>query len=439
MKYECTFKFLKFQKKLFLALSMKTTTTIVFLLISIGLCAQRTDNESVFTNFITPEFVAGTTAESNSNFPEKSTTLGMFVNFGKFQKTNTQEWAYRLGFPKTGIAVGVVDYGNSEFLGQAYTLLPNVEFNILGRSRRSFTMNVGLGGSYFNKKFDAVDNPLNQAVSTHLTWTCRIFFLYKMYESETIQWRIGGGYLHHSNGHTRFPNNGYNSILGSISAIIGTKKAAYPSEKTSTDFQKTAQYYISPRVGIGSNILSLVYNDKKEVYTVALSAGKQLNKTFKVGLGFSYHYYEHYYDYIIQNESLVQEGREFANLKDQPTWSASNLTLFAEGEFLLNHVGLTFMIGANIHKPAYDIDWRINQGWDNTPRDIPEEWMLGEYNSKYKLKKAIATKLGLRYYLFGNEHSPTHNIFAGAAINANLGQADFTEFSLGYVYLLPGK
>lgn len=415
---------------------MKKTTTTLFLLACICLFAQNTTNESVFSNFITPEFIAGTTAESNSNFPEMSSTLGLFVNFGKYQTGNTQEWAYRLGFPKTGISVGVVDYGNTEFLGQAYTVLPNVEFNILGRSNRSFTMNVGLGASYFNKQFDAVSNPLNMAVSTDFTWIFRVFFYYKLYETTTIQWRLGGGLLHHSNGHTRLPNNGYNSLVGSVSAIIGTKKEEPQPEEYATNFEKASHYYISPRFGVGTSILSLVYNDKKEVYTVGLSAGKQIGKTFKFGVGFSYRYYEHYYDYIADNESLVQEGREFEDLKDAPTWNASSLTLFAEGELLLNHIGITFMVGANIHKPAYDIDWRINQGWDNTPRDIPEDWMLGEYSSKYKLKRLLATRLGARYYLFGNENNPIHNIYAGASLNANFGQADFTEFSLGYVFLL---
>ncbi|MAZ72456.1 MAG: hypothetical protein CMC70_04850 [Flavobacteriaceae bacterium] len=262
---------------------MKTITTPFFLLAFVCVLAQNTKNESVFSNFITPEFVAGVTAESNSNFPETATTLGLFLNFGTFQNSNPQEWAYRLGFPKTGIALGVVDYGNTEFLGQAYTLLPNIEFNILGSARRSFTMNVGLGGSYFNKKFDAVENPLNQAVSTNLTWTFRLLFQYKIFESQSVQWRIGGGFLHHSNGHTRLPNNGYNSLLGSVSAIIGTKKTTVPEKIASSKFQKSSHYYISPRIGIGTNILSLIYNNKKEVYTVAISAGKQLNNTFKVG------------------------------------------------------------------------------------------------------------------------------------------------------------
>ncbi|QIE58313.1 acyloxyacyl hydrolase [Rasiella rasia] len=418
---------------------MRKLTTTLFLLASISIWAQNTPKNFDFSNFITPEFLVGTTAASNTDFPESSSTLGLYVNFGKFQQNNTQEWAYRLGFPKTGIAFGVVDYGNTEFLGQAYTLLPNVEFNILGRTRRNFTMNVGLGTSYFNKKFDEVENPLNQAVSTNFTWTFRLFFHYKLYESESIQWRLGGGYLHHSNGHTRLPNNGYNSLIGSVSALIGTKNRTVTELDDSQEREKTSAYYISPRFSLGSNTLSLIYNDKKAVYTVAISAGKQINKTFKYGVGISYRYYEHYYDYIIDNESLVQPGREFEDFTDNPTWSASNITLFAEGELLLNHVGLTFMIGGNIHKPGYDIDWRINQGWDNTPRDIPENWMLGEYNSKYKLKKAIATRLGLRYYLFGNETNPTHNLFAGVSLNANLGQADFTAFSVGYVYLLPKK
>ncbi|RDK87398.1 lipid A 3-O-deacylase PagL [Marinirhabdus gelatinilytica] len=423
-------------KKLFLAATMKQPILLLLLCVAFQAMAQTETVPKGKGTFITPEILAGITAESNTDFPESSSTIGLYVNFGKDQRYNSQQWAYRLGFPKTGIALGVVDYGNTEFLGQAYTLLPNVEFNILGRERRNFTMNVGLGASYFNKTFSETDNMLNQAVSTHLTWTFRLLFQYKIFETKGIDWRLGGGYLHHSNGHTRLPNNGYNSLVGSVSGVISTSKKSTATPTTGQQFERSSFYYLSPRVGYGINTLSLVYNDKKPVYTVAISAGKQINNTFKYGVGVSYRYYQHYYDYIVENESLVQEGREFENLKDNPTWSASNITLFAEGELLLNHIGLTFMVGANIHKPAYDIDWRINQGWDNTPRDIPENWMLGEYNSKYKLKKAIATRLGLRYYLFGNENNPSHNIYAGASINANLGQADFTEFSIGYVYLL---
>ncbi len=103
---------------------------------------------------------------------------------------------------------------------------------------------------------------------------------------------------------------------------------------------------------------------------------------------------------------------------------------------MLNHFGVNLQIGFNIHKPAYNIDWRINQGWDVVPREIPENSaiVLGDFGTKFKLKKLISSRLGLKYYLIGTRKAPKHNVFFGASINSNLGQADFTELSLGYVH-----
>ncbi|MGB1137244.1 MAG: hypothetical protein ACPGZQ_08325, partial [Flavobacteriaceae bacterium] len=90
------------------------------------------------------------------------------------------------------------------------------------------------------------------------------------------------------------------------------------------------------------------------------------------------------------------------------------------------------------------IDWRINEGWDYPPRELPLNWVLGEYNTKYQLKKHLSTRLGLRYYLFdtrsvnrGQTGSSIETIrvnpFIGGHINANLGQADFSELSFGMI------
>ena len=70
----------------------------------------------------------------------------------------------------------------------------------------------------------------------------------------------------------------------------------------------------------------------------------------------------------------------------------------------------------------------------NAPREIPENWMLGELDSKYKLKRLISGRLGLKYYLIGTKKSPVNNLYFGVYLNSNLGQADFSEMSLGYVY-----
>jgi hypothetical protein len=157
-----------------------------------------------------------------------------------------------------------------------------------------------------------------------------------------------------------------------------------------------------------------------------------------VGIGFYYRFYQNYYNYIVDNESLVQDGREFDHFKELPFWSASNLGLYINGELLLNHVGIEVQVGFNVYKPAYALDWRINQGWEIIPREIPENSQieLGEYNTYYHIKHLISSRLGLKYYVIGAQKQPKHNIYVGAFINANLGQADFTEIAMGYVYTL---
>jgi hypothetical protein len=112
--------------------------------------------------------------------------------------------------------------------------------------------------------------------------------------------------------------------------------------------------------------------------------------------------------------------------------------VFVTSELYLGHVGIEVDLGYNIYKPFYEVEWKLQQGfyWDfyNSDGTYETRYVYGELNSKYQLKKSILTRLGLKYYLFNNNEHPKHNLFLGATLNANLGQADFTEFNFGYIY-----
>lgn len=383
---------------------------------------------------VTPELMLGKTAESNDGFPNRKLQKQFMFTLGRDNSYNPLEWAYWLKGPKTGVGLGYTDFGNLDSLGIAITVIPSIEFNIFNQKR--LTMLVGMGGSFFNKEFDAVTNPKNQAVTTDLTWAYRAYFYYKFLRREKIDWRIGVGYSHHSNGHTRLLNQGYNSFLVSLSADI--KNPLQLSEEkinhSANAYKKTVYSYYSIRAGLGQSALSVAFNEKKGVYSISGEYGRVYNKTLKIGVGFYYRLYEHYYDYIKNDESLVQNGREFEYFKENPWSNATNIGISLNAEFLLNHVGLDIQLGYNFHKPGYQIDWRINEGWDNTPREVPDSWMFGEFNSKYKLKKQISSRLGIKYYFIGTTNVPTNNFYIGAHINSNLGQADYTELSLGFVH-----
>ncbi len=420
-----------FEPNRFICIIMNKLFTLLLISLSFSVLAQQDSLWKKQARIYTPEILLGQTFASNDGFPDRGIHKQLLFQFGRNHQNNPQEWAQRYKGIKTGVGFGITDFGNLDSLGVAFTIIPQVEFNAFGSKR--FSTVVGLGASYFTKNYDLITNPNNQAVTTDYTWAFRLFLHYKFYKGNSIDWRIGAGYSHHSNGHTKLLNQGYNSILFSVSGEV--HQAPKVSERKRINSLKKSRYkFIDARYGQGFQVLGLAFNKNKPVYTGAITFGNVYNNSLKIGVGAHYRFYQNYYDYIQDNESLVRDGKEFENFRERPFYYASNLGIHVNAEFLLNHFGIDITVGYNIYKPGYQIDWRINEGWDNTPREITNTWMLGEFNSKYHLKKSISTRMGLKYYLFGTHTYRKQNYYIGAHLNSNLGQADFTEVSIGYTY-----
>ena len=313
--------------------------------------------------------------------------------------------------------------------------MPFIEFNLL--SNRRFVANVGLGTSYFTKKYSPISNPENKAITTHYTWAFRLFFHYEIIDADILNLDIGVGYFHQSNGHIRLKNEGLNSIFAStsVSFDFNANPTVTQEQFTETIPEKSSSTYLDFRLGIGVNVLSELLNDRREVYTAALMMGKTYNKTFKLGLGLFYRFYENYYEYIKSPGELVEKN--YAEFMQQPYRYSTNYNVNLNVEVVLNHIGLTWQIGYNLYKPFYEVERQVGQAYTyhvHTPNGPVKIYEYGDLDFNYKLKKAISTRLGLRLYLLSTEMNPALNVYLDAAINANFGQADFGEFSLGLVH-----
>lgn len=411
----------------------KLLTIFLFFLSLVSFCQTENDWKKSALS-LTPEFLFGKTMEANEGFPSTGFQKQFILSIGRYHTNNPQQWAQLLNGPKTGISLGVTEFGNLDSLGIALTAMSFIEFNAFG-SKRLKILTAG-GASYFTKKFDPEKNPLNRAVTTDITWAFRMYFYYQFLSSQKVDWRLGVGYSHHSNGHTRLLNIGYNSFLLSLSADIKNplNHPKAPEKSAIPEYNRTVYDYFAFRAGLGQNVLAVAFNDKRNVFTIAGEYGRVYNNTFKLGIGLYYRFYQNYYDYIIGNESLVQAEREFDYFRENPWYNATNLGFSIHGEIFLNHFGIDLQFGYNFYKPAYKMDYRINEGWENTPREIPTDWQLGTLDSKYNKKHRISARLGLKYYLIGMEKAPKNNFYIGGHINTNLGQADFSELSLGFVH-----
>ncbi|GAA3612217.1 acyloxyacyl hydrolase [Flavivirga amylovorans] len=405
----------------------------LLLLLSVLISTGQENDSNLFS--ITPELLIGITGESNTSFPDRGLQKQAIISLGWHHTKHTKAWASYLKIPKTGVSIGYTNLGNKTELGEIFTIQPFLEFNAF--KSKNISVHLGTGISYFTIKHHPITNEFNKAVSTDFTWSFRLFMYYNMIQSKQINWRIGTGYAHNSNGHTKLPNQGYNSFLFSLGAEINTSKKSFKNSTPVKAPERTISNYISIRTGYGLNVLSEAFDDKESVYTISGEYGKIYNNILKLGVGAYFRFYEAYYNYISNNESLVQNGREFSDLKSNAFANALNVGITANGELLLNHFGIDLQFGINLYKPAYKIDWRINQGWGYVPRTIPESggnFRLGDLEESYfKIKRTISARLGLKYYLIGTAKKTTNNLYIGAFINSNLGQADFTELAMGYV------
>ncbi len=423
----------------------KKITLILIVITFIG-NAQQLDSTKYKSHYTTVEFQLGVTQQSNSGFPKTKLQKTISLHFGKHQIKNNQEWAYRLRYPSTGMSFAITDYGNKEYIGYSLSIMPFIEFGLLKRKQNGVYFNLSLGASYFTKAYSgtsfSINNPPdnnNIAISTKITWSLKSFIYYNIVKKNQVNWRIGAGFIHHSNGHTKLPNQGLNSFLVSISRQSSynfKKRKAYKEIKNhNLDFKKSMQSYFTIRTGAGLNFLSEYFNDRKGVYTIAPSYGLIFNKTFKIGIGLYYRYYEHYNNYIENGEDLIID--QYPHFQENPFKYSSSFGLFISNELFLGNVGLEFDLGYNIYKPFYELDWKLNGFyWDfeNEDGTIETRFVERDISNTYHLKHAILVRAGLKYYLFNNDKCPKSNFFIAANINANLGQADFTELSFGYVH-----
>lgn len=392
---------------------------LILLIVSLFLkssFAGEGEDEKKSVTFIQPEFQIGKALPGNSSFPETQLQTIYSVSIGKMISDPEKKWAVFLKYPSTGLSVSYTNYGHDEILGSSLTVMPYFSLNTIRRQFNSFHFKIGLGATYFSKFYDANTNPRNLAIGSSLTWAFQTTAYYNFLISKHVDLNLGFGFIHHSNGHTQMPNLGLNSLLFSFSSRIYLEpvEANNKNKFVTPELERTKQYFVNARLGMGMHEFggpdSETGGVKRVVNVLSVGVGTIYKQVVKLRLGATYRFYHQYYNYIINYQP--------DELKDHPAYYASNLLVYVGGELLLGHIGIDAELGINLMKPFYSYH---------------QELYGDDEGFKKWLKSTISTRLGLKFYLNNTANNPKNNLYIGGHINANLSQADFSEFSIGYV------
>lgn len=392
---------------------------LCFLLVSLNCQAQTTYSF---------EYLVGKTSASNSYFPDLNANQTLSFSIGKKFSDPELNWTENLNHPTVGVNLEYSNFGNNDILGASYSLQPFIEMPVLKSTVKNLDLHTAIGLSYFNKKYDAEDNWQNKGVSTDATWSFRMFLYYKLFSNSIFNTRLSAGYTHKSNGHTKWPNNGLNSFLVGLNLQFEKPNTTGIEPVEQREKTKRTNYF-SINAGLGKQSLSRLYNRAKEVYSTGFSYGWIYDKTYKIGFGAYYRFYQSYYDYIKAEGEFINDT--YPELKKNVFYNASTYGLNVNYEILMNHIGIMAEVGLNIDKPFYKVDYRINN-----EVYVEGNYFSGDIDTKYWIKRFVSGKLGLKYYLWNTKNQPKNNLTIGGFICSNLGQADYSEFNIGFIHLL---
>ncbi len=393
---------------------------LLILLISLLFCghvnAQDARINESNEHYLEPEIMMGKIVPIRSHFPSSPFISSFSLSFAKINYSTDNNWSKYYNYPSVGLSFAATNLGNNQVFGNEFTAMTFIQFKWSRYKTNCSYFKCSIGASYFTRQYGPND-PTNFMIGSPFTWAFQLNGYRYLYHSKNIHLKVGLGYLHNSNGHIQLPNLGLNSATASISAQLFTDNTKphlhYPEDANTIDH--TLHYFIQSKNGIGLQELGgktgPAGTPKKGVYTFSMAGGVVFNQHIKVRMGLAYRYYKQYHDYIIKTNDSTYIAH--------PDWNASNVFVHVGCEFLITHFSIDIEEGINLYKPFYKTFYKR---FESGP------------SIDYTLKSLITGHLALNYYLFNMAKNPKNNIFIGANINANMGQADFSEISFGFVH-----
>lgn len=341
-----------------------------------------------------------------SDYPSAKMRGDVAIAIGN--RSDSTLWGQYYNYPETGVVLQLSSLGNRTVFGHQFSLYPFASFR-LNQKRKPLFLKFGLGAAAFTKFYNPVTNRFNGAIGSRFTWHFNLSLARTIAIFPNAELRISGGFYHASNGHVQIPNFGLNSALIGLEVLFRNQKP-YINRVKNTNAK--SYWVFELRTGLGLHELagtaSPYGTPKYGIYSIGINAGYVHREHIKYKLGLTNRYYNSYNNY------LVSKGH------NPSVWQASGLYLMTGTEFLLGHFGLDIEVGFNLYRPFFNEYYTTFQ----STRKSRDYW----------LQRILSCRIGVNYYLFSCYKPQRWNVKIGAHMNANFGQADYADLSLGFTY-----
>ncbi len=318
----------------------------------------------------------------NAHFPAFELSIQK-LTFGK------HKWERAFNYPIIGAIFYYSGMGYNPYLGQAFALMPFINFPLYKHGNFTFGFRFALGAGYLTERFDRLKNYKNLAIGSHLNAAVNMMFEVRYRINYALTVSGGISLQHFSNGSLKLPNYGINTPLVNVGiAYRPWKENSYigdrfypPVEPYEAIVRRSIHFNIGALIGYKN--MQAVVGENYLVYHLFENTMYQVSRKSQVGLGLD----------------LSYDPSHIKILSDQ---------------------GITVDNKFSILRPGVNIAYELMMG------KLGFIINLGYYlGGKEKSNGPLYEKLSIQYNF-------TKNFFATVMLKVHWGRADYIGWGLGY-------
>lgn len=274
---------------------------------------------------------------------------GFSISYNK--KTTTKDSILTTyNYPDYGVTFTYQDYKN-EILGKSYGLQFHYNFYFGNRTKNNqYYFKLAQGISYITNPFNLEKNNKNVAIGSHINANTTFGFHYKRKNIfNGLDGTIGIQLIHNSNGSTKPPNAGLNTIsltTGLNYNFDNKYPIDYSIKHTVKNIQKKEPIRYNFQVSGGINSSDNLLNQQFPYYTITAYADKKLNSKNTLQLGSEVFFSKFLQELIKYNAIAYPEKSEETGNADY-----KRVSLIAGYEFAIHKLSIMTQLGYYVYYP----------------------------------------------------------------------------------------
>lgn len=233
-----------------------------------------------------------------------------------YQTTGKNRWERYWRKPRIAINAVFVDFGDSDILGNAVGLLPEMHFTLKKWNTLRLNLQFGTGIARLNRPFDAITNPINNAIGSNLNNISSLKFGLEYRWNKQWITTLSTGLVHFSNGLSSSPNKGINIYGVSIGGLYTIGKDKPEEELSDPTFEDEPTHFrrwiFDAQFHYGFTEYTVPGGPKFSVNAYSIGLGYRYSEFMTLSVGGEYEFNDATYTFFKRNFYTEDEALERA-------------------------------------------------------------------------------------------------------------------------------